>query len=613
MAHRADHTPTSSSATVWCRGGLAWWVLWSVLALFGAAGLPRLHVNNSLSAWAPKTDSTQNIANYIVVGIEPSATDLAALEQALRQHPSVAVCVGPASQPFLRAAGIPPESLVLSDDHRFAGIYCFAKPGVQPDQFYNDIQRTLLAHGRSNHGAFALGGSAAYAAALNDATQRRMPLIVSCIILAGGFMLWWLARSARAAASGLAAISLSMAILLGGIGWLAIDVDMSLLLVPPLMISLGYSYAAHAALRRDATPALTACVTTTVLGVAAFGTTDLPSIRAFALFGSIGVVLVWLCVISLVPGPRSTVTQDTIDRVVRRAILLLVRRASPAIILVALLVSTAGAWLSPGLSVDAQPLHYFAPSERLVRDNAVLERRLTGTLPFEVLAPPGIDAARVIRREAVIRAAVDVSFLAGCADRDIWCLADNDALDTLQDVFQRWSRDDVSGASRFQLRGVAPQLLEVRHQMRRVAAVSIPCMLAIAGLATWLLSRSFLAGFAAILVNLVPVAAVVSLGVAFGWTCQMPTLMVGAIGIGAGIDDAIHVVWLHRRCSLVRALRVCLRACAGSSAIAAICLATLSLSPFAPTSQFGLLMALVLALAAVADMVVLPAIVSMRC
>ena len=99
--------------------------------------------------------------------------------------------------------------------------------------------------------------------------------------------------------------------------------------------------------------------------------------------------------------------------------------------------------------------------------------------------------------------------------------------------------------------------------------------------------------------------------VVMGWPIQMPTLMTGAIGIGAGIDDAMHVVWLRRRHSLPRAFRLGARACLGSSLVAAVCMLAFTASPFGPTAQFGLLMALLLALAAWADMMVLPACLAM--
>ena len=605
-----DESPPAPSRSRWRRGGLAWWLIWSALALAGAIGLSRIRVNNSLQAWAPHQEASESFATYLVIGFESSRVDAVILERSLRGLSSVAWCIGPGSEAALRGAAITPERLLLSNDHRYSGVYCFAKPATPPESFYRDVSSVLNRVATDADDVFALSGSAAYAAALNDVTQQRMPTIVSLITIVGGLMLWWLTGSGRSAAAGLAAISFSMVILLGAVGWFGVDADMSMLLVPPLMISLGYSYAAHAALRQDAAPALAICGITSVLGVAAFGTTDLPSIRVFAMCGSVGIVLVWLCVMSLVTRPVNPKPQDAADRAIRLQLLTLIRRDPYTIVVGALIVSALGIWLAPLLSVDAQPLNYFAPAERIVRDTETLESRLTGTLPFEVAAPRSTSATTILAREAIIRKVVEIPSLSPKGERLVWCLTDSASLDALQRMFDRWKLDQPAGASSFQLRGVAPQLLEVRRQMRSVAIVSIPCMLLVAGIASLLLARSIRVGLAGILVNLAPIAAVVALGVVLSWTCQMPTLMIGAIGIGAGIDDAVHVIWLRRRHSLARSLRICLRACLGSSAIAAVCIAAFTLSPFGPTAQFGLLMSLVLIFAAVADMVVLPALLS---
>lgn len=584
-----------------------WWAVWLVLAASAASGLPRLHINNSLRAWSPEQTPSDAIATYVVIGFESGRVDPAFLEHSLRELPSVAWCFGPASEALLRIGGIGPEGLVTSIDRSYSGIYCFARPGIEPSTFCAEISRVLSDVPGAGNDGFALSGSAVFSTSLNDVSQQRMPLIMAIITVIGGAMLWLLTGSLRAAASGLAAISLSMLVLLGGASWAGVDFDMSLLLVPPLMISLGYSYAAHAALRRDAAPALAICGVTSILGVAAFGTTDLPSIRSFALWGSLGVALVWLCVMSLVPTPAAPRPHDFVDRCAQWWLLRRLRRNRVAIVGTGVLVSIAGVWLAPSLVIDAQPLNYFQPSARIVRDNAVLERRLTGMLPFEVIAPRTTDVLPQLMTEPAIRKAIAVPLPKWRSEQVIWCLANNDSLESLNDVFQRWERDSP-WADHLSLRGVAPQLLEVRRQMRRVAALSIPSMLAVAALATGLLARSLRAALAGFLVNLIPVAAIIVIGVAFRWPTQMPTLMVGAIGIGAGIDDAVHVVWLRRRHSVARSLHICLRACAGSSAVAALCMAAFAISPFGPTAQFGLLMALILTLAAIADMVVLPAL-----
>jgi predicted RND superfamily exporter protein len=569
-----------------------------------------MHINNSLAAWSPKQSQSEGVANYIAIGFEPTGIDVGRVERALRAQPSVAWCFGPRSEAAMRMAGITPENLVTGADAGYVGIYCIAKPGADGAGLFNDVTRTLEEIPGARSERFALGGSAAFSAALNEVSQRRMPLILVIITIAGGALLWLVTRSGRAAAAGLGAISISLIVLLGAACWAGADIDMSLLLVPPLMISLGYSYAAHAALRRDAAWALVVCCGTAMLGVASFGATDLPSIRSFALWGTLGIAIVWACVVTLVPIPTTSRvrTEGARDRRMRLLLLRLIRRRGEGIVYAGLAVSIAGVVLAASLVVDAQPLNYLSKRERIVRDTSLLEHRLTGMLPFEVVASRGSQAARLLRETPQVRKAIDVSAFLGGIDQTFWCMANNDSLESLGGAFARWAGDASTRGERLRVQGVAPQLLEVRRQMRHVAAVSIPSMLLVAAIAAGVLGGSFRAALAGLLVNLIPVAGIVVMAIAFDWSIQMPTLMVGAIGIGAGIDDAIHVFWLRRRHTLAKTFRISLRACAGSSLIAAVCMSAFVISPFKPTAQFGLLMALILGFAAAADMVVLPAL-----
>ncbi|MCX5691785.1 MAG: hypothetical protein NTV94_18665 [Planctomycetota bacterium] len=618
----------------WCRGGAMWWFVWLALTGLCAQGLMHLKINNSLSAWSPNKGSAEELETYCVIGFESNGIDAFKLESHLRALPEVSWCVGPASASMLLAGGISPGGLVSAENGAYSGIYCFAKSGIDPPTLYAAVSSVLAPAGgadgarRRTPGQFALGGSAPFAQALNQASQQRMPQIVLGVLCIGGLLLFWVVRSARAACAGVAGVVLPMVMLLGAAGWAGIDLDMSFLLVPPLMISLGYSYAAHAALRVDAAAALRICGVTAMLGIAAFGTTNLPSIRTFALWGTIGTGLVWLCIMTLVPPPGQLV-QDGIDRWVRFGMHRLVRRRGVAMIVGGVLIAVAGVIGAQSLRVDAQALGYFAPESQMVRDAATLEHRLIGMLPFEVLAsgPASPQVGSWLEQSPLVRKVVDVTLLSrlrpdrakqlqaagrGVVQRTFWCLANNDALDGLEPQMQRWQQDAAVRGVTLEVRGVAAQLLEVRRQMRRVAAESIPAMLMVAALATGVLARSVRGAAAGLLANLIPVAAV-SLGAAvWGGGIQMPALMVGAIGIGAGIDDAVHVVWLRRRHSRVAAMRICSRACIGSSAVGAICMLAFAFSPFRPTAQFGLLMAMILTIAAIADMLVLPAMLGRK-
>jgi predicted RND superfamily exporter protein len=89
----------------------------------------------------------------------------------------------------------------------------------------------------------------------------------------------------------------------------------------------------------------------------------------------------------------------------------------------------------------------------------------------------------------------------------------------------------------------------------------------------------------------------------------MPAMMIGAILLGVAVDDILQLLAAWRtRGSLKRGLVNCWLACVGSSLVGAICMLAFLASPFIPTAQFGLLMALGLVFALLGDMCVLPAL-----
>ena len=584
------------------------WLAWTLLALAAAAGLGRLRVSNSLEAWSPDRASRGATGTYLVLGFDTRDIDPSGVEAVVRDQPGVAWYVGPDSTLELVLAGATPVGLVTSERGDYAGVYCFARPGLGAASFYRKLVDALSALAPERPQLFSYSGPAAFAHALDEASRRRMPLMLVLITLLGGTLMWGVSRSARVAVASVGALSLSLIILLGAAGWLSVPVDMSLLLVPPMMISLGYSYAAHAALRRDATRVLAVCGLTTVLGIGAFGATSIESIRTFALWGAGGVALVWFCAVSLVPpglamlgGPARAP-----DRWFRLRVLSLVRRGQRWLVIAGLAIAVLGAITVPRLAINPQPLNYFSQGDRIVHDNAELESRLTGMLPFEVVASKLPDMLEMLRQSPLVRKVIDITRFGNDGGHTLWCLADNGSLDALEVAFRHWNDRARERGQTLRVQGVAPQLLEVRTQMRRVAGASIPAMLLVAAAATGILGGSLRAAMIGVFVTLIPLAGVVALAGWLHWPMQMPTLMVGAIGIGAGVDDAIHVFWLRRQYSVARACAICLRPCAGSSLIAAACMGVFMISPFRPTAQFGMLMALILAFASVADLIVLP-------
>ncbi|MCH7871504.1 MAG: MMPL family transporter, partial [Planctomycetes bacterium] len=235
------------------------WLMWGVAAALSGVGLRHYRIDNDFGNWIPELVAVGAVQSYAVVGFERESFDEAEIVAALRALPSVRYCLGLAEVELLeRFGGVTPEHLVISDDGTYAGIFVFRRSDGDDDSLVRQI-RTALAKYDSDLARFALAGPAVFHVQLNDFSQRRLPVIMLLINLMGGLWMWWITGKPRVAAAAVAAIVVSQIVLLGIVSWQRIPVDMSLSMVPPLIMALGYSYAAHRALRHGITGTLLLC------------------------------------------------------------------------------------------------------------------------------------------------------------------------------------------------------------------------------------------------------------------------------------------------------------------------------------------------------------------
>jgi predicted RND superfamily exporter protein len=132
-----------------------------------------------------------------------------------------------------------------------------------------------------------------------------------------------------------------------------------------------------------------------------------------------------------------------------------------------------------------------------------------------------------------------------------------------------------------------------------------------------ILSGSFRVALAVILVNLCPIAIVLG---AMGWLAiplDISTVMIASIAIGIVVDDTVHIIYRYRRetagnQTVGETIVTTMKKVGAPVTVTTLVLAVgfLSLVPakFAPTSYFGILSALTVLAATVADIVLLPAL-----
>ena len=133
-----------------------------------------------------------------------------------------------------------------------------------------------------------------------------------------------------------------------------------------------------------------------------------------------------------------------------------------------------------------------------------------------------------------------------------------------------------------------------------------------------LLVGSWCWSVALLLPNILPVAGVLGTMGWLGLPIDLATAMTGSVALGLAVDDTIHMAlgYRHhreRRMGVEESLAATLATSGTGLRLTTIVLMAgfglLGLSSFAPTRHFGLLTCLTLALALIADLVLVPALI----
>jgi predicted RND superfamily exporter protein len=583
------------------------WLIWIALAACCAIGLRNYRVSNSMDAWMPDLAAPAAYQSYLVIGFPLDRVDPGAVAAKLRQLDVTSFCIDPAMVSLTqRVTGTTAEDFVVGRDGRYAGVFCFAREGVSDDEFIAKVNTALSTTAAPEN--FQIGGPTAFRLAMDQWSQRRLPLIMGAILLVGGAMLWLVTGNVRIAAISMIAISLSQIVFLGAISWLHIPIDMAVALVPPMMMGMGFSYAAHRALRRRSLWILAICGLAAAAGIASFATADLLPVRHFALTGVPGLLVVWLAAVTLVqPNRVARRRRNRWMRRLRRSSVRLARRHPRINLLAATVITALGILLAPKIQVQSNPLRFFPADSRIAHDFDILNQRLTGMLPSQIIVRGAADPRPLLRATPGMRQVIDVSLWIGGKDHTYLCLADNDAVERLAAQVPSWQSWARARGATLEWHGVAAQIHRSQTSMRRIALESIPSMMILIALAVLLIHRKISLATSAAWICLIPVCTMIFICVATSWQLGPVSLVIGSITTGVTVDDTLHLMNASRRRGSVRkGIIECFKPCVGSSLAGIVCFSLFMLSDFEPTRQFGLLMALATCCAMIANQLVLP-------
>lgn len=589
------------------------WAVWLLVCGIAVAGLSNYRVDNDISQWV-STDVPQetSLNTYIIIGAPTAQVDLEQLAHQLAQSDYIQACISPGMlRTTLKDTGINPVNFVLNADKSYAGIFCIPQPEIPSAQFVNKVKNLTQTIYPQKYTQLAFGGPAIFQQSLNQYSQRGLPQITLLLLALGFVIIWWITRSITVSLSAMFAVSMSQILLLGLVSHFKIPVDMALSMVPPLMMALGYSFAAHHAIRPNISRVMFACMLTTVAGIGSFAFVNVTPLRMFALWGAIGILLVYLAVITLVPTLHTQTQHENIPPQNTPLFYqqLISRWSSPITILTIAAIASA-VMLVDHVHYEHNPVEYFPTHSDIYQDTYTLNQHLTGMLPFQVSTDnPDIDLRSKLLAPPYIRTVIDATPLIKSNKRVFWCFADQHQLPQLTQQIPKWKEWTQRHNATFEWGGIAAQLAAIESTIKTTAIVSFPVMLLITTLAIFWMTRSITLAGIGMIVNSLPVALVILLVVTLDWPIGLPAVMIGAIGLGIAADDTLHLTHrIARGKAITLSLSECLLPCAGSSIAASLCILQFMWSPFAPTSQFGILMAIMIFFAMLADLLILPAL-----
>ncbi len=380
---------------------------------------------------------------------------------------------------------------------------------------------------------------------------------------------------------------------------------------------------------------------TTVVGMLSLAVSELGPVRGFGIWSAVGLCVSFLMAYTLLPC-------FLLDTPFVKPVRLACRWISPRfvwtrrIVIVAtlvLLTSSVPGWKQ--LIPDFNAIRFLPSDSQTITDYQTIEARCCGLVPVELdvdltAIPSGQERFRILsdlghRLEELPDVTTTLSVISFDHGRPIaeqlqrqWRSADGDHFRVSALVRSDTERElsgivaDIESTSGDMPVSVTG-LVSLIDRSQRAIYTSLRDSLLLAGgliaVMLMVLLRSVSAGLVAFIPNIGPV--VVGFGVV-GWTglpLDVGTVLTASIALGVALDDSLHFLHQFRQASdqsnsVGRCVRSTWQACAWpmiqTTVVAAVGLAILSVSPFRPVAYFGLLMAVLLVLALLADLVLLP-------
>ena len=383
-------------------------------------------------------------------------------------------------------------------------------------------------------------------------------------------------------------------------------------------------------------PAMLAALTT-VVGFLSLALNSIPAVVDFGVFTALGVGLTyWIATLT-----TPTLLELAASRISPR---LLARRGSAAGLFGrmaarwigrrALAVRTAGVAITLGslvawthIEVDNDPLRLLPEGHRFRRDTAAISREIGGAELFDLLVPKDSPAADPVRLGLLSAAVLDLEHVSGLAgpalraENGDWRVqfvlesSGSSARERLFDAIE--TRASALGAGEVRAAGSAVQVARDSGRLVRSSLTGLGISMAVLFGLFWLGFRSLRYAWLAMVPNVMPCVIVYGGLAVIGRPLSVATAMISSVMLGLIVDDTIHLLHRYRRqresgagelASIEHVFDHSGRAIAITSVVLGVGFALTMFGRLSTTFEFGALAAVTIVVAALSDLVLLPAI-----
>ncbi len=164
--------------------------------------------------------------------------------------------------------------------------------------------------------------------------------------------------------------------------------------------------------------------------------------------------------------------------------------------------------------------------------------------------------------------------------------------------------------------GGVPLAAKTQQRLLTDLGTSFITAVVLIGVTMAIVLRSPIAGVVTLLPNVAPAFVIFGTMGWFGWPAEIGGIMTASAVLGIAVDDSLHLIFsfraahasgMERQTAVLSAIRTCRPAIVQTSIVCGFGMLVFALSPFVPIQRFAWLMFALLAIALVADLILMPA------